>query len=422
MKTLALEGGSPVRPEPYPKWPVFDERDEQALMEVLSSGGWGGFPYPGPFTQAFQERFIQVLGGEHLLTQPAPKAVALTNGTLTMTVALQAAGIGTGDRVIVPAYSFAATATAPIMAGAVPVLADIHPDTWCLDPDAAAEAASDPSVKAIIPVHLGHQMADMDALLSLAEARGLVIIEDTAHAPGARWNDQPAGFIGDFGSFSLQSFKTLTTGEGGVLVCRTPESAYAAMSLIDCGRPHDPEGSGYTFGMNLRLPEFAANLGIVALERFPRQFEARAEMADLLEEMLSEVPGVRLLPRDPRHTARSLYKYSFVVDPEVFGVSRDGLLKALAAEGVPCSAGYPPMHRYDLFQPALSRLPAALEYMASIQGIKPQHLPVAEAASETTIWLPESVFRAGPVGVEAVAEALIKLLENKSALVRWFKQ
>jgi dTDP-4-amino-4,6-dideoxygalactose transaminase len=149
-------------------------------------------------------------------------------------------------------------------------------------------------------------MADMDALMALAEKYNLIVIEDCAHAHGAKWNGRGAGTIGHFGSFSLQSSKTLTTGEGGILLCRTPELAAKAASIIDCGRPHalggGPEDSSmeYQVGGNFRLSEIAAALALVGIERFPAQAKEREAMADYMDESLSELPGIRLLRRRQR--------------------------------------------------------------------------------------------------------------------------
>ena len=171
-------------------------------------------------------------------------------------------------------------------------------------------------------------MADMDAIMEIAERHNLVVVEDCAHAHGAKWRGRGAGTIGDFGSFSMQSSKILTTGEGGVLVCRTQELADRAASIIDCGRPHDPEGKVFTMGANYRMSELHAALGNVALERFPAQAKEREEMLGYLEESLSEIPGVRMLRRDPCHTTRSLYMYGFAIDPDQFGGERLGVVAA----------------------------------------------------------------------------------------------
>ncbi len=407
MTKLAILGGEPVRNEPYPTWPVFDERDIEAVTAVIKSGRWGGHPYPGPQTSEFQHRFAALQGGGY--------AVAMANGTVTLEVACRAAGIGWGDEVLVPAYTFQATAVAPMAAGAIPVIVDIDPETYCIDPAAAAAAITE-RTRAIIPVHLGAQMADMDAILTLAERHDLVVIEDAAHAHGARWRDQGAGTLGDFGSFSLQSSKILTTGEGGVLLCRTEDLARHAASIIDCGRNHDGSEETFTLGANYRLAELQAALANVALDRFEAQSEQREAAADALDAALRDLPGVRPLRRDARHTRRAVYRYVFAIDPAVFGVTHDVVCTALQAEGIPADAGYAPMHRYPLFQPQRSRLPVPSAFPERFD-FDAMRLPVAERAGEReAVWLDEKIFRAGEQGVDEVVQALQKLYAHREAL------
>ena len=403
MRTLAIHGGTPTRTDPYPGWPVHDERDISAVTEVVRSGNWGGYPYPGQQTTEFTRRFAEMQGGKH--------AVAMANGTVTMEVALRAADVGWGDEVIVPAYTFQATATAPLAAGAIPIIVDVDRDTYCISPQ-AIEAALTPRTKAIIVVHLGAQLADMDAVTEIAERHDLIVVEDCAHAHGAKWRGQGAGTIGHFGSFSLQSSKTLTAGEGGVLLCRTSELAARAASIIDCGRPHDEAGQMFTLGANYRMTEFQAALGIVALERFPEQIRERAEMAALMDESLSDIPGVRMLKRDLRQTTRSIYRYVFALKPEVFGTEHNEVCAALTAEGIPCDIGYEAMHRYELFQPHLSRL-AVPSAFADKFRFDEMRFPQAERACEhEAVWLDECVFRAGHQGVDDAVAAIRKIQEN----------
>ncbi len=407
MSELAILGGKPTRTTSFPEWPVHDQRDVEAVTAVVKSGRWGGFPYPGPQTAEFARRFAELQGGGY--------AVPMANGTVTMEVALRAANIGWGDEVIVPAYTFQATAAAPMAAGAIPVIADIDPETYCLDPK-AVEYAITPRTKAVIVVHLGAEMADMDAILEIAETHGLIVIEDCAHAHGAKWRGRGAGTIGHFGSFSLQSSKTLTAGEGGVLICRTPELAARASSIIDCGRPKDAEEKDYTMGANYRMTEFQAALGNVAIERFPEQARQREEMAAYMDEALSEIPGIRLLKRDERHTTRSFYRYIFTINPEVFGAEHDVVCAALEAEGIPCWEGYKAMHHYDLFQPRLSRLavPSAFPQYFDFEKMG---LPEAERACEhEAVWLEESIFRAGREGVDDAVAAIKKVQAHSAEL------
>jgi dTDP-4-amino-4,6-dideoxygalactose transaminase len=407
MSKLAIFGGEPIRTMPYPQWPVFDQRDIDAVTRTIQSGRWGGSPYPGPNTVAFAEKFAQLQGAEH--------AVPMMNGTITMEVALRAAGIGWGDEVIVPAYTFQATAYAPMVVGALPVIVDIHPDNYCIDPE-RVEAAITEKTKAVIVVHLAAQMTDMDAIMAIAEKYHLVVIEDAAHAHGAAWRGMGSGTIGDFGSFSLQSAKVITSGEGGVLLCRDAHMAERAASIIDCGRPKDAEGVEYTMGVNYRMSELQTALGLVALERFPEQYKQRAAAADYLEENLSEMPGIQMLKRDLRQTRRNLYRYVFKIDPEYFNCTHDIFCKALSAEGTPVDTGYPGMHRYELFQPALSKLPVPSAFPEYFD-FENMSLPVVERASEReAVWMGESIFRSGEEGVDDLVHGIQKLIENRAEL------
>ena len=409
MSELAILGGLKTRTEPYPQWPVWDQREIDAVTEVIKSGRWDGYPYPGPKTAELAKKFAELQGGGY--------AVPMINGTVTMEVALRAAGVGWGDEVIVPAYTFQATASAPMAAGAIPVIVDVDPNTYCLSAEAAAKAITS-KTKAIIPVHLGASMADMDAIMELAEKHNLIVIEDCAHAHGAKWNGQGAGTVGHFGSFSLQSSKTLTSGEGGILLCKSAEHAALAASIIDCGRPHalgggDEDSNGLAVqGGNYRLSELQAALALVGIERFPEQAKQREAMAAYMDEALSEIKGIRVLKRDERHTTRSFYRYIFAIDPAEFGMQHDLLCGALDAEGIDAWTGYHAMNNYDLFQPQKSKL-AVPNAFPEYFDFEKLDLPEAIRACEhEAVWLDEAIFRAGPQGVDDAIEAIKKIQKN----------
>ncbi|MEM9949842.1 MAG: DegT/DnrJ/EryC1/StrS family aminotransferase [Cyanobacteria bacterium P01_D01_bin.36] len=438
--SLALFGQPPVRSQPYPEWPVFDERDVAAVANVVLSGQWGGIPSPGSHAETFAHQFVSMQCGSDQKRDSC--AVLVANGSLTLEVALRAANIGWGDEVIVPAYTFQATAAAPITAGAIPIIVDIDPETYCISP-AAIEAAISPKTKAIIPVHLGAQMADMDAIMDIAQRHNLIVIEDCAHAHGAQWNGQGAGTIGHFGSFSLQSNKILTTGEGGVLLCRTQDLAARAESIVNCGRlpqatstetlSNTPPASAlseiltkfihfngqepaFSMGTNYRMTQFQAALGSIALERFSAQVEAREAMLNYLELQLPNVPGIRVLNPQTQHTKRSFYRYIFAIDPAIFGVVHNEVCLALQSEGIPCSTGYPAMHRYSLFQPQRSRLPVPSIFPERFD-LESMRFPEAERACEQeAIWLDESVFRAGKQGIDDVIASLLKVQQQSATL------
>ena len=400
---LAILGGAPVRPDGFPTWPEVDETDVEAVTAVVRSGRWGGHPVPGPLATAFEEGFAALQGARH--------GILMMNGTVTMEVALRALDIGWGDEVIVPALTFAATACAPIAAGALPVIVDVLPGTWSIDPD-AVEAAITPRTRAIIPVHLGQSMADMDRIMAIAARHGLAVIEDSAHSHGKAWNGRGAGSIGTFGSFSHQSTKMLTAGEGGSLLTDRADLVERVSSIIDCGRPKDAAGRDYTFGANYRLSELHAALLLSQLAKFERQADERAANMLAFERLVAEaaIPGVRLLDVDPRNTRRSLWKYMFAIEPEAFGGADHELVcDALEAEGIGSEVGYPSLSRDPLFQPSLSRLPVPMQF--------PERLDVAEMAFPVadrvgafeSVYLDENVFRAGERGVADVVEAIAKV-------------
>ena len=401
MSRLAISGGTPVRSTPYPDWPSLDEADVDAVTAILRGGQVGGFPEPGPKAAEFAAGFAAYQGAAH--------GIVMANGTVTMEVALKALGVGWGDEVIVPALTFAATPYAAIASGALPVFVDVEPERWTIDPD-LVEAAVTPRTRAIMPVHLGQQMADMDRIMAIARRHDLFVVEDCAHAHGQRWRDQGAGCIGDFGSFSHQSTKILTAGEGGTLTTQDELLARRAHSLIDCGRPKDAAETEYTFGANYRLGELACALLVNGLARFPAQQERRARLGELFETLAADIPGVTIKRRDPRITRWSFYRYIFEIDPAAFaGATNEQVAEALEAEGVPAEVQYPPMSRYDLFQPSLSRLPVAVEYADRLDPAK-MSFPVAEAAGErTAVYLNECIFRSDEAGVEHAVEAIAKV-------------
>ena len=408
MNELALNGGTPVRSTAYPAWPSGDDREIEAVTDVIRSGDWGGYPEPGRYGGRFETAFAEYQGAKH--------GVLMSNGTITMEVALKALGIGWGDEVIIPALTFAATAYAPIAAGALPVIVDVTPDTWCIDPD-QVEAAITPKTKAIMPVHLGHHMADMDRIMAIATKHGLAVVEDCAHAHGQQWQGKGAGCIGDFGSFSHQSSKILTSGEGGSLLTSDDDLARRAHSLIDCGRAKDADEKEYTFGANYRLGELHAALLVVAMERFPAQQAERAESGKLFEELVAQVSGVRVMPVDPRVTRWSFYNYILAIDPDAFaGRTNEIVCAALEAEGIPAEVQYPSMNRYELFQPSLSRLPVCVEFA---DRLDPQTMsfPVAEAAGQReSVYFMENVFRDGTKGIEDAVEAVAKVQRHADEL------
>ncbi len=398
---LALLGGPRVRTRPWPGWPEHGAAEEAALARVLLSGSWGGFPSPNREARAFADAFASYLGAKH--------AVACVNGTLAITLALQAGRLEPGAEVITTAYTFVGTASGIVAAGGIPVLVDVLPDSYCLDPD-QVEAALSPRTQAVVPVHLACSMADLDRLRALCDRRGLLLVEDCAHAHGMRWRGRAAGTIGDFGTFSMQSSKLLTAGEGGAIATDDDVAAQRLLSLVNCGRK-EPGFDGFPerlFGHNLRITEWQAAVLQAQLERLPGQHERRARNVERFEAELARVPGLRPLPRDERVTFRTAYQLIVRYDAEAFaGIPRDAALRALQAEGVPCSGRfYVPMNEDPLFAMDAKTNPlarAGLDYST-------RAFPVARrAAYEESIWLPHQLFLGDAGDVDDLVAAFAKV-------------
>jgi L-glutamine:scyllo-inosose aminotransferase len=303
-----------------------------------------------------------------------------------------------------------------VEAGCVPVFVDVLPETYCLDPD-QVEAALGPRTEAILPVHLACSMADLDRLGELAQRRGLLLVEDCAHAHGARWRDRGAGSIGDFGSFSTQTTKLMTAGEGGLVTTGDDTYEQRLQSLVNCGRKE----SGYDrfpermLGTNARMTEWQAAVLREQLRRLPGQHERRAARIERFEREITAVPGLRPLARDERVTERTAYQFILRYEPARFaGVPRDDVLLALIAEGVPCSGRfYVPIPEDPLFAMDPSTNPLARSGV-DYSGLA---FPVASrAAYREAIWLPHFLFLGEDEDVDDLVATFAKVQAGAAAL------
>ena len=225
MSALALLGGKKAKNKPFPVWPYYDENEARVLKEVLESRVW--WRTPGTKTLEFERDFAKFHGARH--------GIAVTNGTAALEVTMAGLGITAGDEVIVPDFTFVATASAVLFANALPVLVDVDPETYCIDPD-LVEAAITSRTKAIVAVHMGGNPADLDRLKKIASRKRLKLIEDSAHAHGSEWRGQRVGTYGVAGTFSFQASKLMTAGEGGVIISNDDKFEVQARSVHDCGR------------------------------------------------------------------------------------------------------------------------------------------------------------------------------------------
>lgn len=407
-ETLALFGGSKVRTKPFTSWPVFDDTDEQRLVRALRSGKWGKLN--GEEVAEFERRFAAMHHCKH--------AIGVVNGTVSLRIALMAIGIKAEEEVIVPPYTFLATATAVVEANAVPVFADIDLETYNLCPK-AVEAAITPRTRAIIPVHMAGQPADMDAIMAIAKKHNLIVIEDAAHAHGATYKNRGAGSVGHMGSFSFQSSKNLTSGEGGLITTNDDQLAEACRSIHNCGRITG--GLWYehhVISANYRLGEFQGAILNTQLDRLEEQTKTRDRNGQYLAAKLSEIPGIHPQRRTAETTRHAYHLFLFRIDAQAFGAPRAAILKALAAEGIPVSGGYAiPLYRQPLFLnnafgPYLPNASKTLDFGKVI-------CPNCEKiCAEQGAWLEQSIFLGNQADMDDIARAFEKIYEHRSALAK----
>ena len=339
---LAVDGGRPVREAPFAPWPFYARDEIDAAVRVLESGKVNY--WTGDEARAFEREYAEHVGCAH--------AVALANGTIALELALEALDIGAGDEVVVPSRTFIATASCAVMRGATPVIAEVDPVSQNLTAD-TVRAVLSPRTKAVIAVHLAGWPCDMDPIMAVARGHDLKVIEDCAQAHGALYKGRPVGSIGDAGAFSFCQDKIITTGgEGGMLVTNDKRMWSRAWSYKDHGKSYDTiyhqpaqkpglfnwihEG----FGTNGRMTELQAAMGRVQLRKLAHSRRARQRNAAILAESFSRVPGLRVTT-PPTDIGHAYYKYYVFVRSEALrtGWTRDRIVEAVNAEGVPCAVG-----------------------------------------------------------------------------------
>lgn len=409
----ALLGGDPVRKRPFPSWPVFDESDEKAFLAVLKSGKW--FRGYGQNVNRFEEAYARLTGAKHCL--------ATANGTSSLLASLGGLGIGAGDEVIVPPYTFIATVNAVLILDALPVFVDTDRETFQIDAG-KIEAAITDRTRAILPVHLGGSVADMDAILQVAKTHKLPVVEDTCQSHLAEWKGRKAGTLGDAGCFSFQASKNLNSGEGGAVLSDNPELIERAYAFHNNSRGGKIAGYDFTYsgrGVNLRMTEFQAALLMTQMTRIEEQARTRTGNAQALTRMLGEIPGIVPAKMYPGCTRNAYHLYMFRYQKEQFGgMPRATFLKALDREGIPCSAGYSPLNKEGF-------LKATFE-SRGFQAIYPReriakweernHCPQNDQLCQEAVWLIQTQLLGPRSDMEEIAAAVRKIQAHAGELAR----
>jgi dTDP-4-amino-4,6-dideoxygalactose transaminase len=360
-----------------PNWPISGARERELLDEVLLSDRWGGYH---PMVARFEQEFARF--------QQCRYGLSAMNGTVTLEMALEALGVGEGDEVIVPAISFISTATAVSRVRATPVFVDIERDTFNIDPARVREAIG-PQTRAVIPVHFGGPMADMGALMRIADEAGIVVLEDAAHAHGSEWNGKRAGSFGAFGSFSFQNGKVMTAGEGGILLSNEEALIDRAREILDIGRR---KGEGwffhYSLGSNYRITALQCAVLIAQLERLPEQNCRRMRNVTAIRQELADVPGLHFQKVPAAAAVHTNYLLLGWVDGD-----RGAFHRHVTAAGYPCTPFYP----HTLYDNPL---------YAGRKNCRVMECPHSEARITDAFWVPHRALLGDEIETEGLASAI----------------
>jgi dTDP-4-amino-4,6-dideoxygalactose transaminase len=419
MTSLAIHGGRPVIGAPLPLDSTIGSAEVEAVRHVVESGSlsafygnWGDQFLGGPQIKAFEKAWAERFD--------IPHVISMNSATSGLFAAIGALGIGPGDEVIVPPYTMSATVMAPLIYGAIPVFADIDPDTFCLDP-AAVRRAITPKTKAILAVNLFGHPAPLAALLELAREHGLKLIEDNAQGPLAAEGGRLAGTIGDIGVFSLNYHKHIHTGEGGMCVTRDPALALRLQAIRNHAEqivePAPIPDIVNMIGFNYRMTEMSAAVGIEQLKRIDGEVTRRQKLAEHLTAGVSGLEGIT--PPVVRPGCRHVYyTWCAKLDESVLGVSRADFSRALAAEGFPHGVGYVrPLYLLPVFQQRIAFGRGGWPFTLTDRRYDKGLCPVAERMHERELILYEICgYRVDARHADLLVEAIGKVHKHRESI------
>ncbi len=408
---LAIHGGRPVRHKSFGNWPIWDRNDEAAVLDVLRSGNW--FRGRGNVVEEFEQKYARMTG--------ANGCMATVNGTNALLTALRVLDIGVGDEVIVPPYTFVATISVVFNSNALPVFADVDPETFQIDPDSVEKRITS-KTRAIIPVHILGGVADMDRINAIAKKHGLKVIEDACQAHMAEWRGRHVGTLGDLGCFSFQNSKNLPCGEGGAVIGADSRLTDKCHSFTNCGRSYGSvRGSGFAFlGTNRRMTQYQAAILMGQMKNLEANAARREENARYLRERIEKVPGITAQKGYDGQTRSAYHLFAFTYDKEQFGgVSRGRFLDAMRGEGMPVSSGYRPLNKEGIIEDALNSKNITRVFSKErLQRYRRENeCPANDRLCQRAVWMPQYVLLGDESDMDDIARAIEKVYENRRKLV-----
>jgi perosamine synthetase len=408
----AILGGQPVRTKEWPGWPVWDSKtDEDLLLKVIRSGAW---TRSGVVTE-FEKKWAETIGSKRCL--------AVVNGTNALIAALNQFDIGAGDEVIIHPYTFVSTIICILQNGAMPVFVDTDPETYQIDTE-KIEARITKRTKAILPAHTLGMPADMERIMEIASKHNLLVIENACLATLSEINHRKVGTFGNAGCFSFQASKTIPIGEGGAIVSDDEAFMDRCYSFHNLGNPYGsvvlPEGvTGGTVinGTKLRISEYQAAIGLAQLKRLKKQTDLRNENALYLKSRLMNIPGIVPFRLTKNVTKISAWQFPLRYKEENFqGLTRDGFLKALRAEGIPCSSGYVTQndkpYLKNTFESKNYRRMYPAKMLDFAKYLENNYCPENDLLCKEAVWFSQNMFLGSKSDMNDIADAIEKIHLN----------
>lgn len=397
------------------KWPMWvPETDEKRVIEVLRSGVWSR----SSVVEEFEREWSAALGVKRTLT--------VVNGTNALITAINQLGIGGGDEVLVPPYTFIATVQAILMNGAMPVFVDIDPHTYQID-TTKIEAKITPRTKAILPVHILGMPADMESIMAIAKKHNLLVVEDACQALLTEVNHKKAGTMGHAGCFSFQNSKNLPIGEGGAIVSNDDAFMDRCVSYSNYGFPYGSNigavgGGSVVLGNKVRFTEYQAAIGLAQLARLDAQTTTREENATYLKSRIEKIPGIVPYKLYDNATRVSFHLFSFRYKESAFkGLTREDFMKSLRAENVPCSGGYVSTlnsqpYLNDAFKTQNFQKMYPKEMLDFDQFKQRNHCPENDGLCKEAVWFSQSMLLGSRSDMDAIAAAIEKTHGNAESI------
>jgi dTDP-4-amino-4,6-dideoxygalactose transaminase len=408
----AMLGGTPVHSGGWPGWPVWRESWEPAVLQVLRSRRW--FRGSGENVAEFETAYAKLLG--------ARRCLATASGTTALLVSLHVMGVDAGDEVIVSPYTFIATYNSILINKALPVFADTDPATLTMDP-ASIESRITERTRAIMPVHIFGMPCDMDPINAIAKKHNLAVIEDACQAWLAEYKGRKCGTLGDLGCFSFQESKHLPSGEGGAVTGNSDDLLDRCTAFHNCGRATGSfTGSGYfTRGSNYRMQHFQAVILMQQMDKLVQETARRRENADYLTAHLNGIPGIQPV-RLPENSRAVWHLYPFRYDASQFNsLSRDKFMRALSAEGIPCSSVYHEQYNDGLLDETIHS--RGFKRLFSAERLKAyrdsfQELKGNRQVCATTVAFTQNLLLADRSDMGQIIEAIRKIHAHSAALAK----